>query len=71
MNATRMTDHDGMHQNDSGHENATVNFDAFLPEENGGIDLPELTPELAALHAAHIGMHPVLFTVIAALHEIL
>jgi hypothetical protein len=71
MSANLSNDNAVMHQNDSGHENATVYFDAFLPEENGGTALPELTPELAALHAAHKGMHPVLFTVIAALHEIL
>ena len=28
-----------------------------------------LNPNLAALHSAHKGMHPVIFTVLAALHE--
>ena len=33
--------------------------------------IPELNPALEVLHAAHKGMHPVLFTVLAALHEVL
>jgi hypothetical protein len=28
-----------------------------------------LNPKLTALHSAHKGMHPVIFTVLAALHE--
>ena len=46
-----------------------VSFNAFLPEGKLENSLPELNPKFAALHSAHKGMHPVLFTVLAALHE--
>jgi hypothetical protein len=51
-------------------ENEQVRHDAFFSDKKRGISLPELNPQLAALHAAHKGMHPVIFTVLAALHEI-
>jgi hypothetical protein len=49
--------------------NEGLSFNAVLPEEKK-IDSPlELNQKLTALHAAHKDMHPVLFTVLAALHE--
>ena len=54
-----------------GSDHAPVNFQAFLPKEPMGNSIPELNPPLAVLHAAHKGMHPVIFTVLAALHDML
>jgi hypothetical protein len=46
-----------------------LSFDAFLPEVKKEGALLTLNPKLTALHSAHKGMHPVIFTVLAALHE--
>jgi hypothetical protein len=40
------------------------------PEGKERDSLHELNQELAALHAAHKGMHPAIFIVLAALHDI-
>jgi hypothetical protein len=47
-----------------------LNFDAFLPEVKKEGALLTLNPKLTALHSVHKGMHPVIFMVLAALHEI-
>ena len=52
-------------------ENAPVLFKASLSKGKMEKSILQLNPPLAALHAAHQGMHPVLFTVLAALHEVL
>jgi hypothetical protein len=51
-------------------DNPPVIFKAFPPKEQMGNAKPDLHPPLAGLHAAHKGMHPVLFTVLAAFREI-
>jgi hypothetical protein len=48
-----------------------LSFDAFLPEVEKKGALLKLNPKLTALYAAHKGMHPVIFTVLAALHDAL
>jgi hypothetical protein len=47
-----------------------VNHNVFFHEEKVENSLSELNPQLAALNAAHKGMHPVLLTLLAALHKI-
>lgn len=49
--------------------NECIRSDAALPEEKKRDSSLELNQKLSALHAAHKGMHPVIFTVLAALEN--
>jgi hypothetical protein len=51
--------------------NKGLSFNAVLSEEKKRDSPLELNQKLTALHAAHKGMHPVLFTLLAALHDVL
>jgi hypothetical protein len=51
--------------------NESLKFNTDLQEEIKRDSPRKLNQKLTSLHAAHKGMHPVIFTVLAALHDML
>jgi hypothetical protein len=51
--------------------NESLIFNAVLPGEKKKDSPRKLNEKLTSLHAAHKGMHPVIFTVLAAFHDML
>ncbi len=60
---------DGFANFDIGNEGLPLN--AVLPKKIKKDSPLELNQKLTSLHAVHKGMHPVIFTVLAALHDML